>query len=77
LHTPVLGYADWDRWLNYLETALHTAQQLQDEAVCARLLEQCADVVFQMGDLARAKDCTSGPVKFMNGCMTGIISHVC
>ncbi|MFO7540381.1 MAG: tetratricopeptide repeat protein [Chloroflexota bacterium] len=55
LHTLVLGYADWDRWLNYLETALHTAQQLQDEAVCAHLLEQCADVAFQMGDLARAK----------------------
>jgi tetratricopeptide (TPR) repeat protein len=55
LHTVVLGYADWDRWLNYLETALHMAQQLYDEPVRARLLEQCADVVFQMGDLAQAK----------------------
>jgi tetratricopeptide (TPR) repeat protein len=55
LHTVVLGYADWERWLYYLETALHTAQQLQDEPMRARLLEQCADVVFQMGDLARAE----------------------
>jgi tetratricopeptide (TPR) repeat protein len=55
LHTVVLGYADWDRWLYYLETALHVAQQIQDEPVRARLLEQCADVVFQRGDLARAE----------------------
>jgi tetratricopeptide (TPR) repeat protein len=55
LHTVVLGYADWERWLYYLEMALHAAQQLQDDSVHARLLELCADVVFQMGDLARAE----------------------
>jgi tetratricopeptide (TPR) repeat protein len=55
LHTVVLGYADWERWLYYLETALHLAQQFQDDSVRARLLELCADVVFQMGDLARAE----------------------
>jgi tetratricopeptide (TPR) repeat protein len=55
LHTVVLGYADWERWLYYLETALHGVQQLQDDPVRARLLELCADVVFQMGDLARAE----------------------
>ena len=55
LHTVVLGYADWERWLNYLETALYAAQQLQDESVRARLLELSADVVFQMGDLERAE----------------------
>jgi tetratricopeptide (TPR) repeat protein len=55
LHTAVLGFADWERWLHYLETALNIAQQLSDKSVHARLLEQCADVVFQMGDLARAE----------------------
>ncbi len=55
LHTVVLGFADWERWLYYLETALQAAQQLQDEAMRARLLEQCADVMFQMGNLGRAE----------------------
>jgi tetratricopeptide (TPR) repeat protein len=55
LHTVVLGYADWERWLNYLETALYAAQQFHDESVRARLLELSADVVFQMGDLERAE----------------------
>lgn len=55
LHTAVLGYADWDRWLHYLETALATAPQQPDEPMQARLFEQCADVVFQMGDLERAE----------------------
>ena len=54
LHDVVMGYADWERWLHYLESALHTAQRLDDESIHAYLLEQSADVVFQMGQLAQA-----------------------
>jgi tetratricopeptide (TPR) repeat protein len=56
LHTAVIGYADWVRWLQYLERAIDMALLAQDNSMYARLLEQCADVVFQMGDLERAED---------------------
>jgi tetratricopeptide (TPR) repeat protein len=55
LHTVVLGYADWERWLYYLETARSMARGLPDKTAYACLLEQCADVVFHMGDLTQAK----------------------
>ena len=50
------GYADWDRWLVYLNQALHTSQQLNIKNKEARMLEQIGDILYHKGDLARAEE---------------------
>jgi len=52
----VFGYADWDRWLVYLNQALHTSQALNLQDKEARLLEQIGDILYHKGDLAKAEE---------------------
>ncbi|MCB8927197.1 MAG: tetratricopeptide repeat protein [Ardenticatenaceae bacterium] len=52
----VFGYADWDRWLVYLNQALHTSQTLKLRDKEARMLEQIGDILYHKGDLDRAEE---------------------
>lgn len=51
-----LDYADWDRWLVYLDNALNISQQLEREHEKATLLVQIGDIVYRMADLKRAEE---------------------
>ena len=55
LHLFVLGYADVDRWLAYLEKALTVSFTLDQQAEQARLLECIGGVFKQIGQLEEAE----------------------
>lgn len=50
-----LDYADWDRWLIYLENALQTSQKLNLEIEQATLLVQIGDIFYRTANLQRAE----------------------
>lgn len=54
---PIIsGYADWERWLVYLQRLLETATRLGRLPEQARLLEQCGDIYQWLGKLPEAQD---------------------
>ncbi|MCA9977691.1 MAG: tetratricopeptide repeat protein [Anaerolineales bacterium] len=55
LHPFVVGYADWDRWLTYLQQALAQSQKLGHPQQAARLSELVSDIAFLSGDWNQAK----------------------
>jgi len=55
LNTVVFGFADWDRWLQYLKQALNTSEHLRREAEEAHLLTMIARIFVHQGDLDKAK----------------------
>ncbi|MBE2202230.1 MAG: tetratricopeptide repeat protein [Anaerolinea sp.] len=55
LHPFVVGYADWDRWLTYLQRALTHSQKLERSQQHARLLELVSDMSYLAGDWTQAK----------------------
>ena len=54
IYAITLDYADWDRWLVYLENALEKSQELNRTAEEAVLLVQIGDTLYRMADLKRA-----------------------
>lgn len=56
LYTVVFGYADWERWLVYLEDALKMSRQLGRQAERARLLEQIGDLMYHKGKADKAEE---------------------
>ncbi|MCB9418773.1 MAG: tetratricopeptide repeat protein [Ardenticatenaceae bacterium] len=50
-----LDYADWDRWLIYLEKALEISKKLHLQKEEATLLVQIGDTLYRMANLKRAK----------------------
>lgn len=55
LNPVVFDYADWDRWLHYLQQALHTAELLQQGNEEAHLLNMIASIFVYQGDLEKAE----------------------
>ncbi|MCP5094577.1 MAG: tetratricopeptide repeat protein [Chloroflexi bacterium] len=55
LHSTVLDFADWDRWLVYLNQAYLISQKRKDLLQTAKLLEQIGDVHYRMGHLEKAE----------------------
>ncbi|NKQ36179.1 MAG: tetratricopeptide repeat protein [Chloroflexi bacterium] len=55
LFSLVFGYADWDRWLIYLEQALILSQQLDKPLAEAYLLECKGDLLFSLNNLQEAE----------------------
>ena len=49
LNPIVFGFADWDRWLKYLEQALQLSQKAQRTELEVRLRELYADFLIHMG----------------------------
>ena len=56
LYPVAVDYADWDRWLVYLEKAFAICSDLGFQAEQARLLTQIGDIVYRTGDLQRAEE---------------------
>jgi tetratricopeptide (TPR) repeat protein len=56
LYSIIFGYADWDRWLTYLEKTLAMSRQLQRQIEQVRLLEQIGDILHYTGNLQRAEE---------------------
>lgn len=54
IYVFALDYGDWDRWLIYLENALHISQEIKRETEEATLLVQVGDILYRMADLQRA-----------------------
>lgn len=52
----VFGYADWDRWLVYLQQTLFLSQQNNRKEQEAKLLEQIGGLLFHKGKLENAKE---------------------
>jgi tetratricopeptide (TPR) repeat protein len=55
LYFVAVDYADWDRWLIYLEKSLDMAQRLKLENEQAGLLAQIGDIHYHVGDLTAAE----------------------
>jgi tetratricopeptide (TPR) repeat protein len=55
LSLVVFGYVDWDRWLVYLEEAVHVSRRLQREAERAFLMERIAQIHIQRADYGQAE----------------------
>jgi tetratricopeptide (TPR) repeat protein len=55
LYPEVFGFADWDRWLVYLEQARTTSQQLNYLEEEANLAVQIGEVHYYCGNLEEAK----------------------
>ncbi|MCA9333380.1 tetratricopeptide repeat protein, partial [Candidatus Saccharibacteria bacterium] len=51
----IFGYADWDRWLVYLQQIHHTSKNLHRQVEEARLLEQIGDIQYHQGNLNDAE----------------------
>jgi len=49
LHPTVVNFADWDRWLVYLQKALKQSEERQDLSKIANLSVQIGEVSFRMG----------------------------
>ncbi len=56
LYPIIFGYADWDRWLVYLQQLHHTSKILDREQEEARLLQQIGDIQYHKGNLANAEE---------------------
>lgn len=56
IYVFALDYADWDRWLIYLDKALATSQQLKKDGAEATLLIQIGDIHYRMGELKYAQE---------------------
>ena len=54
LNPIVFGFADWDRWLKYLEQALTLSRKAQKFELEAHIKELCADFLINMGFPNRA-----------------------
>ncbi|MAT97933.1 MAG: hypothetical protein CL608_12375 [Anaerolineaceae bacterium] len=52
----IFGYADWDRWLVYLQQIHHTSKLLHRQNEEARLLEQIGDIQYHKGNLHDAEE---------------------
>ncbi|MCL4265349.1 MAG: tetratricopeptide repeat protein [Anaerolineae bacterium] len=55
LHTYAVGYADWERWLTYLQKAHHISQSLQKKYEEATLLDMIGNVHRAQGDFKKAE----------------------
>jgi tetratricopeptide (TPR) repeat protein len=55
LYGVAFGYADWQRWLVYLEAALTLSRQLERPSQQARLLEQISDLLYYKGETGKAQ----------------------
>ena len=49
LHPIVYGFADWERWLSYLEQALHLSRQAQKPQIELHIKELSADFLLHLG----------------------------
>ncbi len=49
LHSTVVDFADWDRWLIYLQKALERSETAQDLSKIANLSVKIGEVSFRMG----------------------------
>ena len=56
LYPFVFGYADWERWLSYLNKAVSMSQALNRESEYTLLLEQTAKILYYTGNLEQAKN---------------------
>lgn len=56
LYPFALDYADWDRWLVYLEKALAVSRELEHQAKQVNLLVQIGDIAYRTGHLQRAEE---------------------
>ncbi len=56
LHSTVVDFADWDRWLVYLQKSLHQSQQAQDLQKIANLSVQIGEVFVRLGLRNEAED---------------------
>ena len=55
LHPFVIDYADWDRWLIYLDQAQRLSQELERPDYTASLLVRAGEVLQRMGNLDEAE----------------------
>jgi tetratricopeptide (TPR) repeat protein len=55
LSLVVFGYVDWDRWLVYLEEAIHVSRRLQLEAERAFLLERISHIHVHRAEYGQAE----------------------
>ncbi len=55
LYPIIFGYADWDRWLVYLQQMLYTSKALLRVQEEARLLQQIGDIQYHKGNLQNAE----------------------
>lgn len=62
LHTYVTSYADWDRWLIYLQKAHHFSQLLQRKYEEATLLDMVGNIHRSQGNFEKARGCLSQAV---------------
>jgi tetratricopeptide (TPR) repeat protein len=60
IFTIALDYADWDRWLIYLDSALKTSRQLNRKSEQATLSVQKGDILYRKADLQRAETLYEG-----------------
>lgn len=56
LYPIIFGYADWDRWLIYLQQMHHLSHNLKKEHEEARLLQQIGDIQYHKGNLPSAEE---------------------
>lgn len=56
LYPIIFGYADWDRWLVYLQQMHHISKILLREQEEARLLQQIGDIQYHKGNLQNAEE---------------------
>ncbi len=56
LYPIIFGYADWDRWLVYLQQMHHVSNHLNMEHERARLLQQIGDIQYHKGNLQQAEE---------------------
>jgi tetratricopeptide (TPR) repeat protein len=61
-----LDYADWDRWLIYLENALKFSQELNYKIEQANLLVQIGDILYRTANLQQAEDSYSKASKIFD-----------
>lgn len=54
LHTIVLGFADWDRWLSYLEQALRQSRKARQKEKELHIKELISEFLIQQGKLDEA-----------------------
>ncbi len=56
LYPIIFGYADWDRWLIYLQQMHFISNNLKKEHEEARLLQQIGDIQYHKGNLPSAEE---------------------
>lgn len=55
LHPTVIDFADWDRWLVYLQKTLAQSQQFQDSQKIAKLSVQIGGIFARLGSINEAE----------------------